>query len=203
MNQEPLRRRPQQARSRQRFNQILDTAAHILEDIGYEATSTELIAEKAGTSIGSLYRFFPDKSAIVYALAERYAEQMKSLFANHFNSYTVDISLDQVVDEIIDAFDDFYTNQPGCRIVMLQSLVSAEIRAVNKQADYAMLEQLDAFFASLNPELDPNRRRLASQVSIEIANALQIWSLAQEDNFRRQIVEETKQVLIRYLKPLF
>jgi len=66
----PSRRLPQQARSRQRFNQILDAAARTFDEVGYEAATTEMIAVRANTSIGSLYRFFSDKSAILYALAE-------------------------------------------------------------------------------------------------------------------------------------
>jgi AcrR family transcriptional regulator len=200
---EPFRRLPQQTRSHQRFNQILDAAAQVFEEVGYEVASTELIAERAKTSIGSLYRFFPDKAAIAYALAERYAEQMQKIFAAYFNSSTVFRSLDRVVSDTVEAFDKFYTSQPGCRVIMLQSLVSADIQAVNKQADCKIVEQLDTFFALRNPEIDPVQRRLAALVSIEIANALQLWSLTQDDKFRQQIIEETKYVLIRYLEPLF
>jgi hypothetical protein len=56
-NPETLRRLPQQTRSRQRVNQILDVAAQLLEEVGYEAVSTELIVKQANISIGSLYRF--------------------------------------------------------------------------------------------------------------------------------------------------
>jgi AcrR family transcriptional regulator len=200
---ELFRRLPQQPRSYQRFNQILDAAAQVFQEIGYEAASTELIAERAKTSIGSIYRFFPDKAAIAYALSERYAEQMQKLFAAYFNSSTVHRSLDQIVSDTVEAFDKFYTNQPGCRVIMLQSLVSNDIRSVNKQADSEIVKQLDAFFALRNPQVDPVQRRLAALVSIEIANALQMWALIEDEKFQQQIIAETKQVLIRYLDPLF
>lgn len=202
-NNKPFRRLPQQARSYQRFNQIINAAAQVFEEVGYEAASTELIAERANTSIGSLYRFFPDKAAIVYTLAEQYAEQMKSLFATHFNSSTALCSLEQVVSETVDAFDEFYTSQPGCREIMLQSLISPEIQAVNKQADSQIIEQLDHFFALRNPTIHPHQRRLAALVSLEVTNALQLWSLQESDELRRQIITEAKYVLIRYLAPLF
>lgn len=200
---EPFRSLPKQTRSRQRFNQIVEAAAQVFEERGYEAASTELIAERAKTSIGSLYRFFPDKAAIAHALAERYAEQMQEIFETYFNSSTVLNSIDQVVSDTVEAFDNFYTSKPGCRVIMLQSLVSADIQAVNKQADSIMVGQLDAFFSLRNPKLDPVQSRLAAIVSIEIANALQLWSLTEDDQFRQLIIEETKHVLIRYLEPLF
>lgn len=198
-----FRHLPQQARSRQRVNQILDAAAQIFEEVGYEAASTEAIATRAKTSIGSLYRFFLDKSAILCALAERYAEEMRQLFIAQMNSSTVHYPLAIVLSNTVDAFDKFYTNQPGCRVIMLQSRISADLQAVNQRADREIVAQLDTFFALRQPEMEPARRRLAALVSIEIAGALQMLSLAQDDELRRQIVMETKQVLTSYLQPLF
>ena len=54
-----LRRLPQQSRSQQRVTQILEAAAQVFAEVGYEAASTSLIATQAKTSVGSLYRFFP------------------------------------------------------------------------------------------------------------------------------------------------
>jgi AcrR family transcriptional regulator len=202
-NPESFRRLPQQARSRQRVDRILDAAAQVFEEIGYEAASTELIAMRANTSIGSLYRFFPDKSAIVYALAERYAQQMRALFATKFNPSAVHYPLAKVVSDTVDAFDEFYTTQPSCRAIMLQSRVSAELQGVNQRVDREIVAQMEAFFALRQPQIEPKQRSLAALVSVEIAGALQLLSLAQEDELRQQIVDETKQVLTRYLQPLF
>ena len=47
-------------------------AAHILKREGFEHTTTNRIAEKAGVSVGSLYQYFPNKEAIVAALRERH-----------------------------------------------------------------------------------------------------------------------------------
>jgi AcrR family transcriptional regulator len=200
---EPLRRLPKQTRSLQRFNLILDSAARVFEEIGYEAASTEVIAERAQTSIGSLYRFFPDKAAIAYALAEKYAEQMQAMCTEYLKSISVFCPLEQIISDTVDAFDSFYTSQPGCRTIMLQSLASEELQAVNKRADSQIIEELDNFFALRKPDVDPSSRRLAILVSIEIANALQLWALKQEDEFRQKIIAEIKFTLIRYLTPIF
>ena len=202
-NAEPLRRLPQQTRSRERVNQILDAAAQVFEEVGYEAASTELIAARAQTSIGSLYRFFPDKSTILLALAERFAEQMRQLFTATFNSAAVHHPLAQILSNTVDAFNSFYTNQPGCRTVMQQSRVSSELQAVNQRVDREIVIQLEAFLALRQPKMKLERRKLIALVSVEIAGALQLLSLAQEQQLQQQIVAETKQVLICYLKPLF
>lgn len=64
--------KPQQQRSLARYHHILDTAARLFTEQGYEHVGTNAIAAAAGVSVGSLYRFFSDKEALVAALVERY-----------------------------------------------------------------------------------------------------------------------------------
>lgn len=69
------RKRPSQARSQFTVEAILDAAAQVFEAHGYTAGTTNRIAERAGVSIGSVYEYFPNKDAIVVALAERELER--------------------------------------------------------------------------------------------------------------------------------
>ena len=52
-------------------DRILDAAAAVLAEDGYQAASTNRIAERAGVSPGSVYRYFDDKRAIVRSLSHR------------------------------------------------------------------------------------------------------------------------------------
>src|SRR5882672_9002926 len=74
------RRVPSQERSRKRALRILDAAARVFGTVGYEAATTEAIAKAAGTSIGSLYQFFPNKHALFDAIANRHLERARALF---------------------------------------------------------------------------------------------------------------------------
>ena len=49
---------------------ILAVAAHLFATQGYEATTMQQIVAAAGTSIGNLYFYFPDKAALLMALGE-------------------------------------------------------------------------------------------------------------------------------------
>ncbi|MDF3299950.1 TetR/AcrR family transcriptional regulator [Streptomyces tropicalis] len=76
-----LRRAPVQQRSAERLTRILDACADLLDEAGYEALSTRSVAVRAGVPIGSVYRFFGNKRAMVDALAqrnlERYTERVR------------------------------------------------------------------------------------------------------------------------------
>lgn len=72
------RRTPAQCRAKVTFDSILSAAAHILDEEGEAAFTTNRVAEKAGVSIGSLYQYFRDKDDILVALAEREERNMVS-----------------------------------------------------------------------------------------------------------------------------
>lgn len=50
---------------------IVEAAAHILEEHGFDGYTTNAVADRAGVSIGSLYQYFPNKDAITLVLIER------------------------------------------------------------------------------------------------------------------------------------
>ena len=76
-----FRRRPKQARSQKRYDDILDIASNLFLEKGFNSTTTNEIARRAGISIGSLYQYFNNKEAIVDALKTRYTEVLKEVMA--------------------------------------------------------------------------------------------------------------------------
>ncbi len=69
------RRRPKQARARATVDSILEAAVQVLERAGADGLNTNSVAERAGVSIGTLYQYFPDKEAILVAVARREMEK--------------------------------------------------------------------------------------------------------------------------------
>lgn len=67
---EDQRRVPSQDRSKATYDAILQAAAHIIEAEGETAFTSNRVAERAGVSIGSVYQYFPNKQAILFAIAE-------------------------------------------------------------------------------------------------------------------------------------
>ena len=63
---------PAQQRSRERFEKILESAAGLMAEKGSEAFRMSDVVERSGVPFGSLYQYFPDKTAIIGTLAERY-----------------------------------------------------------------------------------------------------------------------------------
>ena len=68
-------RPPQQARSRETLDRILDAAEGLVSEKGFEDTTVAEVVQRAESSVGAFYTRFPDKNALLYALYERYLEQ--------------------------------------------------------------------------------------------------------------------------------
>ncbi len=199
-----LRRLPQQARSRERFNRILDAAAELFAEIGYESATTDQIAARANTSVGGLYRFFPDKLAIFHALVERYLNQFRELFTVLHTDETTRLPLEDYISQVIDAFDQFVSANPAFRTVFIQSrLISTEFLAMDTAFNQEIAQQLAAFLATRNPSLDQSQIDLLAAVSVEVASALEILSLTRDSSFQHQVLTETKKLLIYYLRQYF
>jgi len=65
------RKIPQQSRAEATVVAILDAAASILETRGMDGLNTNLVARRAGVSVGTLYQYFPNKDALIVALCLR------------------------------------------------------------------------------------------------------------------------------------
>jgi AcrR family transcriptional regulator len=65
------RKSPRQARARVTVDAIFEATARIIEASGTAGLTTNHIAERAGVSVGSLYGYFPNKEAILIAMARR------------------------------------------------------------------------------------------------------------------------------------
>ena len=75
------RRTPRQARARELVDALVEAAAQLLVERGYEAASTNAIADRAGVSVGSLYQYFSGKSDVFQELMERHQAEVHPLVA--------------------------------------------------------------------------------------------------------------------------
>lgn len=72
------RRRPRQQRSKDTVAFLLEAAAQVFGERGYARTTTNHVAERAGVSIGTLYQYFPDKDALLVALAREHLDAARA-----------------------------------------------------------------------------------------------------------------------------
>jgi AcrR family transcriptional regulator len=106
-----VRRRPRQRRARETVEAILVAVVRLLKREGFSALTTNRIAEMAGVSIGSVYQYFSDKSAIFRALHQRHIDQIDHLIATTLVKHAAS-PLDVLIRALIEAMVDAHTGDP-------------------------------------------------------------------------------------------
>lgn len=199
-----MRRQPMQARSQERVNQILNVAEQMFIADGYSATTTNAIATQAKVSIGSLYQFFPDKGAIVQALAERYGEQLHQRFIELDRTDLVTLPLSSYVNRIVDVTNQFFADYPGYYAIFMQVQGTIpELTEIENAADVRFIEDLAIVLAQYNSELAASDYEAISFVLVKSIGTMLWLSLGQEDSFRQRLVAETKRFTLNYLSSYF
>jgi AcrR family transcriptional regulator len=196
-----MRRQPQQARSQERVNDILCAAEELFIEAGYEQTTTRAIATRAKVPIGSLYQFFPDKEAILKALAVRYFQQEYQLFAKLHTQEAETLPVAVYVDRVIDAFDHFMNSHPGYRAVFEQLLNLMTYSAIDAMDnyEYRIVDELAAFFARVNPKLDEEKCQAIALVVVKVVGDLLWLATSQQPEKRQLLLVETKILMLGYL----
>jgi AcrR family transcriptional regulator len=195
------RKLPTQERSQARVERILDAAAEVVEKVGYEAATTNEIAARAGTSIGSLYQFFPNKAALLHALALRYMEELKVLFAKAVPTDPKDLSWPRVVEDVVDAFAEFHRTRKGFKAVWFGGHVSHELLETAFQCGNDIAASAGFLIEAIAPQVDPERRLLIARVATEIVGALLVLSsLEKRKALADRFIAEAKTAAIAYLE---
>lgn len=105
------RRRPQQRRAHQTVDAVLDAVVRVLKREGFNAVTTNRVAEVAGVSIGSVYQYFPDKQAIFAALHRRHIEEIDRMVETKLIEHAAS-PLEDLMRAMIDGMIDAHTADP-------------------------------------------------------------------------------------------
>ena len=92
---------PQRDVGRQRVAELLQAAAAVFQERGFEAATMAEIAARADAKIGSLYRFFPNKDAVADALMRRYAEALQAEY-DAIHAHAADATPQELADILVD-----------------------------------------------------------------------------------------------------
>jgi AcrR family transcriptional regulator len=199
-----LRNEPVQARSSARLTGLLDAAAAIIDEIGFERLTTAMVAERAGASIGTVYRYFPDRIAVVEALAVRCVQRL---------SDSIDVAVAaaditewrDAIDITIDRMVAMYLAEPGFRSVRFGDMETAD-RAVDASAGEtpdetrATLADLITGLLTTRFELEATSELVfAIEVATELGSALIARAFARDPAGDARFVEECRIVVKGYL----
>ncbi|MBI2422457.1 MAG: TetR/AcrR family transcriptional regulator [Candidatus Hydrogenedentes bacterium] len=194
------RRLPKQLRSRQRVEKILAVVGDLLVEKGFEGINTNLVAEKAGIPVGSIYQFFPNKYAIFCALAELYFEELIAINRGPGREAAAHMPWEGIIDHVIDGFGAFGRRNPSFPILWSGMQHTPDLRdqitLINQKAVEANLVMIER----LLPHETQAKQRLIASIMADLGERLLISSISERHAESRDVMEELKFLLKAYLR---
>ena len=167
----PLRRVPNQRRSRERVEKILSCATRLIAQNGSDAMRMSEVARAAGISIGSLYQYFPDKSAIIQTLAERYNAQGRDCIqAGLAHVRTIDELCDAFA-ALIDAYYAMFLAEPVMRDIWSGTQADKALRDMELANSRKNGADLAKILARLRPKAGAEKRAASAFLIMHLGEA--------------------------------
>jgi AcrR family transcriptional regulator len=174
------RRIPQQERGHKTIEVILQAAGQEIARAGLAKLTTKRIAEAAGMSVGGLYEYFPNKEAVVHALASQWLETVKDAVAAIHPSKTGCVDLIRYLGMVYEAVRPLYQQVPGVSVVI--SLLASEpaLQALEDQIDLQVNALLTDAISQLLPYVDKDQCSISARTITILDHYLLIESIMRD-----------------------
>jgi AcrR family transcriptional regulator len=193
-----LRHVPVQARSRERLQRVLDAADRVLAEEGAEAFTTTRVAEAAGIPVGSVYRFFPDKEAIVEALAVQYWTDFDDLVAA-----TAELAEQSGIEDpggtVLGALAAGFRSRPGFMALWYGGLRTSQVRDATRPTRTSIARSVERVLSVCWPGGDARIRPVAAQMVVLAGDGLLREAFRRDPRGDAALLAESGVMLNAYL----
>jgi AcrR family transcriptional regulator len=188
-----------QERSRVTVEAILQATARILTEKGYDRTNTNLIAELAGVSIGSLYQYFPNKESLMVALMEEHSREIAELVESKLN-HLFDAPPEIVIPELVKAVVAVHGINPRLHQVLSEEIPHSE-RLKMQQTDDRIAQLLQRYLKRWCDRLQPQNIEMTVFILSRTVEALCHSAVIEHPQFVKdsQFEQEVSKLLLSYL----
>lgn len=194
-----LRNPPVQDRSRQRLQLVLDAADELLASEGAAAFTTTRIAGTAGVAVGSVYRFFDGKQAIVEALAIRYWRDFDDLVAGVADADERDALADPA-GSVLETLAAGFRAAPGFLALWYGGLRDERVRDATRPARAAIASSIERILAMHWPRSTAEDRATAARMVVLAGDGLLREAFRLDRDGDSRLLAEGRLMLEAYLE---
>jgi len=189
-----------QERAKQKTQQILDTTARLLDEVGFDDLTTILIAKDMGISVGALYHYFPNKHAILYALGARWLEEM-TLALDATAALSIEsMSLLEFVDRQIELMLNAYRNQRAILPLAQALWAIPELRDLDAQHDALVISRFQAMYQRLGFTQSAAELGRIGRLHLELGHALLLTVVDQSEARGLKSLQDLKFLCVSLLQ---
>jgi AcrR family transcriptional regulator len=190
----PLAREPKRQRGKVRVAVLLDAAAALFAQKGFDGATMTEIATAAKTAIGSLYQFFPNKEILADAVLVRYGERIQAGL-RQIEGRAVLLGPAGLADAFIDLMLELRTDRASA-IALLDVRDAAGLsRSALREA---MLAHLGASLLAVDPTLPPAKAALMAVILLQSLKAIPVLATEAEST-GADLVGEAREMMRLYV----
>jgi AcrR family transcriptional regulator len=194
------RKEPRQKRSREKVAAILDAAARVLVDEGYERATTNRVAEVAGISIGSLYQYFPNKESLVAALAERHSEAMCRVYTKKAE-LLLNAPLAVAAEDLVRTNLEVHAADARLHKVLMEEVPRVGALEAVEAIDRKISAVMRGYLEARKDEIAPKDLDVATFVLVKLVQVLAHRAVVERPEYLEddRLIKETTAAVLGYL----
>jgi len=195
---------PLQDRSRSTFEAVLAATGELMRDVGFERLSTNMIAERAGLTPPALYRYFPNKYAVLKELAERLMQAQDDVVFEWIANGGMDGEPDERIAKTIWVYGrvvDVTRAQPGGVFVNRVMRVTPVLRQVRVDSRELVVRNVMERLRLRYPTVPEARLETAARLTTEAGTAA-IEIAVEEPDLADDILAEAARMVVLYYEGL-
>jgi len=165
---------PAQQRATDTYELILDAAAQLLADVGFERLSTNMVCEQAGLTPPALYRYFPNKYALLCELGQRLMQRQNELIPKWITSQVLAGSVADLEEALAGLLLDTYkvTKQTTGGVWILRALHAVPtVQKVRLDSHAQVTEAQARLLTESFPDVPPKELALVGRIAVEMIYA--------------------------------
>lgn len=168
------KKQPAQQRATETYERILQVTAQTLADVGIERLSTNLVCERAGLTPPALYRYFPNKYALLSELGLRLMQAQNERVDRRMTPEVFAGSLEEleraIEGLILDTYDATVQTVGGVWIMRALRAVPA-LQQVRLSSHAAVTQEQTKLLVQAFPQADPAELNMVSRIVVELIYA--------------------------------
>ena len=189
----PIRVEPVQARSAARVGALLDAACQTMHEVGYEQLTTAMVAERAGASIGTVYRYFPDRVAVLQAVAARNLERVtQALRADLAKSAPATVNA--ALRTALDTLTRFFREEPGFRSLRVGDVLDIRPLAGSRGGNAEIAAVIKDYLHDAHGLRLDSAGRVAIETAVDVVDALLGRAFMHSDRGESTVLSEAHRV---------
>ena len=167
--------------------------------MGLDAVTTNGIAERADVNVASLYSYFPNKYAVITALAMRSWDDGLSLM-ERMQVLGEERDWREALDQGIDAVFENWRSRPGSASLLLAQQVIPELRDLHDRTSALIVERVATWLHLGGLIGGPKRARAIASAIFFTTHSVAHAALLSEPEDAERLITELKLLLVSYLE---